>query len=116
MSKFCPLSRGRKTPPGRKKRTTHSLYTISPLHAIIIEGVGKEAHKNWSMVNPEKAVAVTGTPFKNYWSCAGGLSVVDAIDTQLLDPIKSGLTRWRLTVCLDAVAESGRNPANKHQI
>ena len=33
-----------------------------------------------------------------YWPCAGGLSVVDAIGTQLRDPINSGLTRWRMAV------------------
>ena len=40
--------------------------------------------------------------------CAGGLSAVNAIGTQLRDPIKSGLTRWRLMVAINAVAESGR--------
>ena len=33
-----------------------------------------------------------------YWSCAGGLSAVNAIGTQLRDPINSGLTRWRMAV------------------
>ena len=39
-----------------------------------------------------------------------------AIGTQLRDPINSGLTRWRLTVCVDAVAESGRTSLSKHHI
>ena len=30
--------------------------------------------------------------------CAGGLSAVNAIGTQLRDPIDSGLTRWRMAV------------------
>ena len=38
------------------------------------------------------------------------------IGTQLRDPINSGLTRWRLTVQMDAAAESGRNPVGKHHI
>ena len=29
-----------------------------------------------------------------YWPCAGGLSAVNVIGTQLRDPINSGLTRW----------------------
>ena len=29
---------------------------------------------------------------EDYWPCAGGLSVVNAIGTQLRDPINSGLT------------------------
>ena len=58
----------------------------------------KKAHKNWSMVIPEKAAPVTGTTLRIFWPCAGGLSVVSAIDTQLRDPINSGLTRWQLTV------------------
>ena len=33
-----------------------------------------------------------------YWPCAGGLSAVNAIGTQLRDPINSGLTRWRMAV------------------
>ena len=49
------------------------------------------------------------------WPCAGGFSEVNAIGTQLRDPINSGLTRWRLTVYMDAVAESERNPVRKHQ-
>ena len=34
---------------------------------------------------------------------------MNAIGTQLRDPINSGLTRWRM-------AELGRNPVSKHQI
>ena len=41
---------------------------------------------------------------------------MNAIGTQLREPINSGLTPWRLTVYVDAVAESGRNPVSKHQI
>ena len=33
-----------------------------------------------------------------YWPCAGGLSIVNAIGTQLRDPINLGLTRWRMVV------------------
>ena len=33
-----------------------------------------------------------------YWPCAGWLSAVNAIGTHLLDPINSGLTRWRMAV------------------
>ena len=53
---------------------------------------------------------------KDYWPSAGGLSAVNAIGTQLCDPINLGLTRWRLMVELDAVAENRRNPVSKHQI
>ena len=44
---------------------------------------------------------------------------MNAIDTQLRDPINSGLTRWRMTVLnneMDAAAELGRNPEIKHQV
>ena len=52
-----------------------------------------------------------------YWPCAGGLLAVNAIGTQLRDPINSGLTRWRMAVSqMDAAAELGRNPVSKHQI
>ena len=41
---------------------------------------------------------------------------MNAIGRQLRDPINLGLTRWRVTVSLDAAAELGRNPVEKHQI
>ena len=40
---------------------------------------------------------------------------MNAIGTQLRDPMNSGLIRWRLMVYVDAVAESGRNSVSKHQ-
>ena len=42
---------------------------------------------------------------------------MNAIGTQLRDPINSGLTRWRMAVSqMDAAAELGRNPVSKHHI
>ena len=42
---------------------------------------------------------------------------MNAIGTQLRDPINAGLTRWRMAVSSkDAAAELGRNPVSKHQI
>ena len=41
---------------------------------------------------------------------------MNAFGTRMRDPINSGLTRWRLKVYVDTVAESGRNPVSKHQI
>ena len=42
---------------------------------------------------------------------------MNAIGTQLRDPINLGLTRWRMAVSLDAAAaELGRNPVSKRQI
>ena len=41
---------------------------------------------------------------------------MNAIGTQLRDPINLGLIRWRMAVSLDAAAELGRNPVSKHQI
>ena len=45
-----------------------------------------------------KAAPVTGTTLRFYWPRAGGLSAVNAISTQLHDPINSGLPRWRIAV------------------
>ena len=42
------------------------------------------------MVIPEKAAPVTGTTFEDYWPCAGGLSAVNAIGTQLRDLMNLG--------------------------
>ena len=38
------------------------------------------------------------TYFEDYWPGDGGLSAVNAIGTQLRDPMNLGLTRWRMTV------------------
>ena len=43
---------------------------------------------------------------------------MNAIGTQLRDPINSGLTRWRMVVLnkyMDAAAGLGRDPASKYQ-
>ena len=68
-------------------------------------------------------VTATATLVRNYlevnWLCAGGLSAVNAIGTQLRDPTSSGPIRWRLAVLnirMDTAAEIGRNPVSKHQI
>ena len=42
---------------------------------------------------------------------------MNAIGTQLRDPINSGQTRWRMAVSyVDAAAELGRNSVSKYQI
>ena len=50
---------------------------------------------------------------ENYWPCAGGLSAMNDIGTQLRDLINSELARWRMHGVLhkkmDAAAEIGRN-------
>ena len=43
-------------------------------------------------------IALVRNYLKVYWPRAGGLSAVNAIGTQLRDPINSGLTRWRMAV------------------
>ena len=42
-----------------------------------------------------------------YWPYAGGLSAVNAIGTELRDPINSGMAQWRIAVLnkeMDAAA------------
>ena len=43
---------------------------------------------------------------------------MNAIGTQLRDPINSRLTQWRMAPVskMDAAAELGRNPESKHQM
>ena len=77
--------------------------------------VGKERLiKIWSEVKPEKEAPVTRTTLRTTGPVPADSR---AIGTQLCDPINSGLTRWRLMVYIyvDAVAESGTDPASKHQ-
>ena len=78
----------------------------------------REAHINWSMGRPAKAALVRNY-LEDYWPCAGGLSAVNAVGTQLRDPMNLGLARWRTAVFnkyMDAAAELGRNPVSMHQI
>ena len=71
------------------------LYNTCSLHANGRCGKG-EAHKK--VVHGDAKAAPVWNYLEVYWPCAGGLSAVSAIGTQLRDPLNSGLTRWRLTV------------------
>ena len=62
----------------------------------IVNGEKRGAHS--SVHGDAKAAPVTRTTFEDYWPCACGLSAVNAIGTQVRDPINSGLTRWRMAV------------------
>ena len=65
------------------------ILSTSPLHTISRCGE-IEAHINWSMHGDAKG---SSTRYWNYlevyWSCAGGLSAVNAMGMQLHDPINS---------------------------
>ena len=69
------------------------------------------------MVKSEKGSTRYSNYLEDYWPFAGALSAMNAIGTQLRDPIDSGPTRWRWTMYVDydAATESGRNPVSKHQ-
>ena len=85
---------------------------VCPLHTI--SGCGKERRTLIGPWSPAKAALVRNC-LEVYWTCAGGLSAVNAIGTLLRDPINAGLTRC-LNKQKDAAAELGRNPVSKHQI
>ena len=52
---------------------------------------------NQSIINAK--AALVRNYLEVYWPCAGGLSAVNAIGTQLRgDPINSGPTRWRMAI------------------
>ena len=65
-------------------------------HFISIVGVGKRGVIHGDL--PRSKAALVRNYLEVYWPCAGGLSAVNAIGTQLRDPINSGLTRWRMVV------------------
>ena len=69
------------------------LLSTCPLHTN--SGCGKrEAHINcWSMVTCEMAAPVYWNYLEDCWPCAGGLSAVNVIGTQLRYPMKSALTQ-----------------------
>ena len=65
------------------------VLSTCPLHTI--SGCGKERHILIGPWRPAKATTIWNY-LEIYWPCAGGLSAVNAIGTQLRDPINSGLT------------------------
>ncbi|CAN0236523.1 unnamed protein product, partial [Ascophyllum nodosum] len=88
---MCPREIKPKAPRKGSKRP--ACNRTRPLHTN--SGYGKrEAHINWSVVKPEGSTHYLNY-LEDYWPSAGGLSAVNAIGTQLRDPINSGLTRWR---------------------
>ena len=52
---------------------------------------------NWSMVTCQGSTRCWNY-LEGNWPCASGLSAVNDIDTQLRDPINSGLALWRMSV------------------
>ena len=73
-----------------KKTHTHTLHTIS-------SGCGKERR---ILIGPRwlAKAALVRNYLEVYWPCAGGISPMNAIGTQLRDQINSGLTRCRMAV------------------
>ena len=71
------------------------VLSTCPLHTN--SGCGKERRV---LIGPWWSAKAA--PVRNYlevyWPCAGGLSAVNAIGTQLRDPINSGLARSRMAV------------------
>ena len=61
-------------------------------NCMYIEGVGRRGGILIGPRRPAKAALVRNY-LEVYWPRAGGLSAVNAIGTQLRDPINSGLTR-----------------------
>ena len=69
------------------------VLSACPLHTN--SGCGKEGRILIGQFWSAKA-ALLRNYLEVYWPYAGGLSGVNAIGTQLRDPINSGLTRWRI--------------------
>ena len=82
--------------PWRKSiEQLQKVLSTCPLHTN--SGCGKERRILIGPWWPAKAALVPNY-LEVYWPCAGGLSAVNAIGTQLRDPINSGLTRCRMAV------------------
>ena len=78
-----------------KNTVVHPVLSTCPFHTD--SGCGKERRILIGPWGPAKAALVRNY-LEVYWPCAGGLSAVNAIGTQLRDPINLGLTRWRMAV------------------
>ena len=76
-----------------------TLLRTDSVHCLLHTNSGcrKERRIFISLWGPAKAAPVCNY-LEVYWPCAGGLSAVNAIGTQLRDPINSGLARWRMEV------------------
>ena len=74
------------------------IHVRSTCPLLTNSGCGKrEAHINWSMVTCQGSTRYWNY-LEDYWPCAGRLSAVNVIGTQLRDPINSALTQWRMAV------------------
>ena len=84
----------------RKQQQQQLLYRryFQHAHFIPIVGVGKRGEYYLVRGDLPRQHSFGTNYLEVYWPRAGGLSAVNAIGTQLRDPIKSGLTRWRMAV------------------
>ena len=73
---------------------TQKLYYTSPNHNLQVRC--RQRYLPFSLLQT-KAELVQNY-LEDCWPCDGGLSAVNAIGTQLRDPINSGLIRWRMAV------------------
>ena len=97
--------------------TASDTFCITRIHSISTVGVGKEGRiQNWFTMKSEKAARVTGTALRTTGPICQWTLSPERHRLQVSDPIKLGLTRWRLEVYVNAFAEIGRNIASKHQI
>ena len=72
---------------------------LKTCHYIPTMGVGKEMHTLIELCETCKdSTRRYWNYLGDYWPCTGGLSAVNAIGTQLRDPIYSVLSRWRMVV------------------
>ena len=81
--------------------TIHNAGTFNmPTVLYTNSGCGRERRMLIGLQGLAKAAPVWNY-VEVYWPCAGELSVVNAIGTQLRDPINSGLTRWCMAVYIN---------------
>ena len=81
---------------GAKNTINTPIVSAFPLYTD--SGCGKERRALIVRGDNCKGSTRSSNYLEDYWPCAGGLSAVNAIGTQLRDPINSGLTRWRMAV------------------
>ena len=77
--------------PIRRWASPEFARSLQHARFIPIVGVGKRGDINGSWRSAE--AALVRNYLEVYWSCAGELSAVNAIGTQVRDPMNSGLTR-----------------------
>ena len=89
------------------------LPLILHMPTVRVVGKGKKERIMWYMELPEQVAPQTcSSCLENHWPCAGGLSAVNVLRTQLRDLMKRGTGPMAFGGRCDTVVEGGSKKMN----